>query len=131
MTTGTKDGNGMDHAQASERLSGHLDGELDAKEAAAVEVHLATCEACRRELSELRRTVSALSALRGPGVEEGGPDLVSGVVDRVRRRSRGRFFGTDGRKRARLEVMSATMLAILLVVYVVLHFARPAVLHLK
>ena len=46
-----------------EQLSAYLDGELNPREAAAVERHLSTCDACAALLEELRSTQRLLSAL--------------------------------------------------------------------
>lgn len=54
-----------------ERLSPYLDGELEDDDARALEAHLADCAACRRELGELRRLVTAARGLpeRAPGTD--------------------------------------------------------------
>ncbi len=49
----------MDCQRCRERLQEYLDGTLETDEQALVSVHVASCEACRRELDELR-TVAAL-----------------------------------------------------------------------
>ncbi len=46
-----------------ERLSEHLDGELDSRESALLTAHLEQCDACRAELVALRTLVTAASAL--------------------------------------------------------------------
>jgi len=48
------------HARDRRNLSPYIDGRLTASEATALETHLASCEACRRELDELRAAVSVL-----------------------------------------------------------------------
>jgi len=50
------------------RLSEHVDGELDARERALLETHLAGCASCRTLLDELRalRTAAGALADRGP-----------------------------------------------------------------
>ncbi|MDO8616791.1 MAG: zf-HC2 domain-containing protein [Dehalococcoidia bacterium] len=55
------------HSPLRDKLSPYIDGRLNAREAAAVEAHLQRCEACTRELEELRLTVMALREL--PQVE--------------------------------------------------------------
>ncbi|MEJ2183836.1 MAG: DUF2275 domain-containing protein [Nitrospirota bacterium] len=45
------------------RLSDYLDGEASAEERKAVEEHIEGCPACRRELSELARTLTHLRSL--------------------------------------------------------------------
>jgi anti-sigma factor RsiW len=51
------------HARLRNKLSPYIDGRLTAAEAMALEAHLASCEACSREVDELRATVSALHDL--------------------------------------------------------------------
>lgn len=51
------------HEQSSEALSAYLDGALDSAERDAVELRLATCDACRAELADLRRVRALLRAL--------------------------------------------------------------------
>lgn len=51
------------HEQSSEALSAYLDGALDSAERDAVERRLATCDACRAELADLRRVRALLRAL--------------------------------------------------------------------
>jgi hypothetical protein len=53
----------MDCQQCRERLQEYLDGTLDADEQALVTVHVASCEACRRELDELRKVATLVGSL--------------------------------------------------------------------
>jgi anti-sigma factor RsiW len=46
------------------QMSDYLDGDLDPKSVAAVERHARWCPNCRRMLTNLRRTVGGLRALR-------------------------------------------------------------------
>lgn len=57
---------------AYERISAYADGELAASDAADLERHLATCQACRASLEALRRLRNALAdaALRAPASGE-------------------------------------------------------------
>ncbi len=50
-------------AHVSDILSQYIDGEVTPAERARIEAHLATCEACRRELIQLRRVVSLLHSV--------------------------------------------------------------------
>lgn len=50
----------FNHKFTLNNLSAYLDGELDARQRARVERHLATCAACQRELATLRATVELL-----------------------------------------------------------------------
>jgi hypothetical protein len=47
----------------SDQLSAYIDNQLSPRQRERLETHLATCEACRRRLDELRATVGALGAL--------------------------------------------------------------------
>ena len=51
------------HSRSRERLSPYIDGQLSPRERTALEAHLAGCDACRRELDELRATTSAVGGL--------------------------------------------------------------------
>lgn len=48
------------HEYWREQLSAQVDGRLDAREAAALEAHLATCDRCRTEQEQTRQTVALL-----------------------------------------------------------------------
>ena len=58
------------HARYLDRLSAHIDGELDAAEALDMAAHLATCEGCAAEYALLLNTVESmrqqLPPLRAP-----------------------------------------------------------------
>lgn len=66
--------------QWTDRLSEYLDDELDQSQRAALETHLAGCEACTRTLAELQRVVSRAQALddRPPA-----GDLWLGIATRI------------------------------------------------
>src|SRR2546429_8964125 len=79
--------------QWTDRLSEYLDSELTSPERTAFEAHLASCDACRTTLDELRRVVTNARALddRPPGA-----DLWPAVATRIGLSSdlrRGRVWG--------------------------------------
>jgi len=51
------------HARSRKRLSPYIDGQLSPQKRTTLEAHLAGCDACRRELDELRATISAVGGL--------------------------------------------------------------------
>ncbi len=57
--------------QWTDRLSEYLDGELTSPERTTLEAHLASCDACRTTVEELRRVVTNARALddRPPAVD--------------------------------------------------------------
>ncbi len=52
--------------QLSVDLSAYSDGELEGPEREALELHIATCDACARKLNDLKRLRSALTTLSAP-----------------------------------------------------------------
>jgi len=50
-----------EHRFSQANLSAYIDNQLAPKELARVARHLEECDACRRELAELRRTVALVS----------------------------------------------------------------------
>jgi len=53
----------MNCQRCREQLQEYLDGTLEADEQALVSVHVASCEACRRELDELRKLAALVGSL--------------------------------------------------------------------
>ena len=71
----------MRHARAHQLLSAHLERDLDEAERAAVEAHLAGCDACGADLEGLRTAVALLRRLPAPAP----PPFLSGrVMARIR-----------------------------------------------
>ncbi|HPD16641.1 MAG TPA: zf-HC2 domain-containing protein [Planctomycetota bacterium] len=58
----------MNRCPPEERLGAYADGELDAAEAAAVEAHLAACDACAREAAAIRALDRLVAELPTPAV---------------------------------------------------------------
>jgi hypothetical protein len=63
-------------------------GDLNAQEVAAVEVHLTTCPACRKERTDLERVRQALTAMPAPTVEVDVHRIFRQAADRQARRAR-------------------------------------------
>ncbi len=118
----------MDHAHASELFSAYWERDLGADETRALEEHLSSCVVCRREYVEFEKM---LGGLRGFEHQIAPNDFVEGVIRRVRKRSRGRFFsGKNALNRIPYEMFSVVMLAILLAIYVVMQLSHPGRLQL-
>jgi len=67
-------------AHVRDRLSDHLEGDLTPDEFARVDAHIAECDACARELRELRETVALLRGLPDPVPS---PQLTADVMQRI------------------------------------------------
>lgn len=72
-----------DHRLTRRASSAYLDGELNDQERARIEQHTHVCPGCARMIVSLRRTLTALGALRE--TETSGEGM---VADRVLRRLR-------------------------------------------
>ncbi len=75
----------MNCSEVRESLSAWLDGELAPEVGALVDRHLASCDACLRELTQLEALEQALAALPAPAPPPGLPEKVAA---RLRRPSR-------------------------------------------
>src|SRR5262245_57402419 len=64
----------------TDRLSEYLDDELSGHDRAALEAHLATCEACRTTLEELRAVMTRAASLQAVAP---AADLWPGVAARL------------------------------------------------
>jgi hypothetical protein len=97
-----------------DRLTEHALGGLSARDATAVDRHLAWCAACRKEAGELERASATLAFAVAPN--EPPQALESRVVDVVRRAAVDRGRGhvpTARRSRLTLVAALAAMLAVL------------------
>ena len=87
----------MQHNDIRRRLVDFVDGELGREDEAAVETHLGNCDACRREVAELRSSLRAVREGMAPAPERWMP-LNAATVEarRARRRSRRLATGAAG-----------------------------------
>jgi anti-sigma factor RsiW len=84
-----------------EQLNLYLDDELSTVERAAVEAHLAGCDACRTELASLRALFTALDALQPAALAADlTPVVLRGVAAERRRTVRRRRISCDALCRA-------------------------------
>ncbi len=75
----------MNCAEVRESLSPWLDGELSPEVRTLVDRHLASCDACLRELAQLEALERALAALPVPPLPEGLPERVAARLPRPSR----------------------------------------------
>lgn len=75
------------HDRLREKLSAYIDGQLAADEMGLIDEHLAACEACRRELDDLRLTVSAVREIPEVEAPRSFRLVPEQVLERGRRRA--------------------------------------------
>jgi anti-sigma factor RsiW len=92
-----------------QHFSAYLDGELDAGERQAVEVHLAECETCSEKLSKLRRLSELLGSVSSL---EPSSEFSQSILQRIEREDRTRKVARSGW--AFLGVAAAIVLLILI-----------------
>jgi len=112
----------MDHQAAQELFSDYLEGELSPREREELSAHLQECEACREELEDLKKTMRSLSGLKALPPPAG---FASKVQQKIRKRSRGRFF-TPERLLMRIpfEWISFIIIMIMLAMYLLMMMAQ-------
>ncbi|MGH2788652.1 MAG: zf-HC2 domain-containing protein [Actinomycetota bacterium] len=91
-------------------LSARLDGATGRGTASALDAHLATCSACRRYESDLKRVRAALRVQAAENV----PDLAAAVMERVERDGHRVRRLDEWRVRARTAAIAAAVAALLL-----------------
>jgi hypothetical protein len=100
----------MNHDQAERLVSARLDGErLSARQAAALERHLAGCERCRAFERGAHRLREAARFQIAPAV----PDLVEPIMTSVRAAPRPRVIRLPVRRRPLLPRLAPTLAAVL------------------
>jgi anti-sigma factor RsiW len=73
----------MTGCSGAKRLTAYHDDELSPEERREVEAHLARCEACARELAELRALSGVLAGAKEPVVPDGMVGRVRGRLERA------------------------------------------------
>lgn len=114
--------------EARDLFSDALEGELSADKKAELDTLLESDAALRGEYDAFR---AMLAATRGLAIadEEAAPDLVTSVQDRIRRKSRGRFyrdrFATQRGASAMMPMLLGIVILITLgVATMVLHYVE-------
>ena len=82
----------MDHQRAKELFSQYLEGDLPPEQQSEIEAHLDQCQTCKVEMEALEKTLSSLAGLAAVPPPK---DFDRKVQQRIRRRSRGRFFAPE------------------------------------
>lgn len=95
-----------------ERLNDYVDGDLAAAEVHEVELHLATCTACREEERALRALLAQAAAL--PRVARPERDLWPGIAEEIGRRRRILAFPARTAMWGGLAAAAALLIAVLL-----------------
>jgi anti-sigma factor RsiW len=107
----------MDHDKARELFSAYQDDELDATQKKQLEAHLAECAECAAEWELFRAAICGVSGL----LKVSAPvDTVARVKQKIRRRSAGRFFGTEDATGTRFAVVSFTLILAFMLSYLLL-----------
>ena len=114
--------------EARERFSAAWDGELAAEDKAAFDAALAADPALAAEYEEFSQLLREAHAMAEDDDEE-VPDLLGGVQNRIRARSRGRFyrdrFATESRARSTLPIMlGIVMLVIVAIAWLTIHVVQ-------
>ena len=91
------------------RFSEYLDGELSDAERAAFEEELVADESLASAFEEFSETLSVLGGMAAPEV-----DLNVEVQTKIRRRSRGRYFGANSLRRQRVQTEIFIAIALIL-----------------
>jgi anti-sigma factor RsiW len=100
-------------AHNPEELGAHVLGLLDAAQSRAVEEHLASCPACRREWEELRGMVDLLDDVPPEAFLDGPPDADL-LLQRTVRQVRAEAAAQQRRRRFLLTGVAAAALAVVL-----------------
>lgn len=107
----------MNHDQAKALFSGYHDGDLDEAALKELEVHLSTCSDCQIEWERFSAAVSEISGLlqMSPSV-----DVSSAVQQKIRRRSRGKFFGKQKSNHTQFALVSFILILLFMMAYLML-----------
>jgi anti-sigma factor RsiW len=113
----------LEHQEAKDRFDRYYEGDLPPEEQRAVDAHLASCAECRGDYERLVEALGALARLRSTHAPK---DFLDGVQGRIRKRSRGRFFGRrpDFTSRLPYEVLSVVMLIAILAIFLYLFLGK-------
>lgn len=98
--------------EAYERFSAAADGELSPEERVAFDALLAGDEKLRKEYDEYKKLIGETKLL----ADTEAPELLGGVQERLRRRSRGRFYRDRFASRSGTGTLTPILLAIAMLI---------------
>ena len=106
-----------------------IDGELDAAKQKELDALLASDDALRAELEELRAIVREANAFGAAESDAPAPDLLAGVQAKLRKRSGGRFYRDrfaegSGRSTVTPLVLAAVMLVLVGLAFLALEWTQ-------
>jgi anti-sigma factor RsiW len=99
----------------------YQDGDIRDADRAALEAHLASCDACAREWDEYARCVEEVSGMLRVPPPEG---FTSRVKQTIGKRSRGRFFGGQPTFPIGFAVVSFVLILFFMLLYLVIVVGR-------
>jgi anti-sigma factor RsiW len=115
----------MDHDRAKELFTQYHEGDLGDEELAQLEQHLAECDECREEWETYRRTIDGLSGLYQMSAPEG---FTHAVEQKIKKRSRGRFFGEQRPFSMQFAVVSFILILLFILAYLVMTAATEIII---
>lgn len=107
----------MEHDKAKELFTSYHDGDLSADVSAQLEQHLEGCESCAVEWESFKRTVSEISGLLAFAPPA---DLTRSVETKIRKRSRGKFFGKQKNDSLQFALVSFILILLFILAYLML-----------
>lgn len=115
----------MDHDRARELFTQYQEGDLGEGERAELEQHLETCDECRGEWESYRKTIDGISGLFQLSAPEG---FTSAVEQKIRKRSRGRFFGEQRSFSMQFAIVSFILILLFILAYLVMTAATEIII---
>jgi len=115
----------MDHDRARDLFTQYHEEDLSDAELAELEEHLAECDECREEWETYRKTIDGVSGLFELAAPE---DFTRSVEQKIRKRSRGRFFGDQRPKSMQFAVVSFILILLFILAYLVMTAATEIII---
>jgi anti-sigma factor RsiW len=110
----------MDHDRAKDLFTQYHEGDLGDEDLAELERHLEGCEECRAEWETYRKTIDGVSGL----FELTAPDgFTRAVEQKIRKRSRGRFFGEQRPFSMWFAIVSFILILLFILAYLVMTYS--------